>query len=220
MIERCSTTRPRPRGGSIARIPRDLETIVLKAIAKEPGDRYATALAMAEDLERFLDDRRSWRGGARRSNRVGDGAAAIRSWWRRWSPPRRPRSPWPSRRPRWPGSSASSATRSPTIWRDAPLRGARATPRIDGRREELVESLTDRARVMRLSRQAGQRFEGLAALWRAAEIARELGLARKRLDPIRDEAIACLALPDVRPEPGGRVVRRPAGPSRSHSTPP
>jgi WD40 repeat protein/serine/threonine protein kinase len=46
---------PRPRSID-PRVPRDLETIVLKAIEKEPGDRYATAEAMAEDLRRFLDD--------------------------------------------------------------------------------------------------------------------------------------------------------------------
>src|SRR5262249_31974905 len=46
---------PRPRSID-PRIPRDLETIVLKAIEKDPGDRYATADAMAEDLRRFLDD--------------------------------------------------------------------------------------------------------------------------------------------------------------------
>lgn len=34
-------------------IPRDLETIVLKAIAKEPERRYATAQALADDLRRF-----------------------------------------------------------------------------------------------------------------------------------------------------------------------
>ena len=46
---------PRPRSID-PRVPRDLETIVLKAIEKDPGDRYATAEAMAEDLRRFLDD--------------------------------------------------------------------------------------------------------------------------------------------------------------------
>jgi serine/threonine protein kinase len=46
---------PRPRSLD-PRIPRDLETIVLKAIEKQAGDRYATAEAMAEDLRRFLDD--------------------------------------------------------------------------------------------------------------------------------------------------------------------
>jgi serine/threonine-protein kinase len=35
----------------------DLDTIVLKALAKEPGARYGTALAFAEDLQRYLDGR-------------------------------------------------------------------------------------------------------------------------------------------------------------------
>jgi eukaryotic-like serine/threonine-protein kinase len=39
------------------KVPRDLETIVVKAISKEPGDRYATADALAADLENFLADK-------------------------------------------------------------------------------------------------------------------------------------------------------------------
>jgi WD40 repeat protein len=46
---------PRPRSLD-SRIPRDLETIVTKAIDKEPARRYATADALAEDLRRFLVD--------------------------------------------------------------------------------------------------------------------------------------------------------------------
>ena len=38
------------------RIPRDLETIVQKAMAKEPEARYVSAAALAEDLRRFLGD--------------------------------------------------------------------------------------------------------------------------------------------------------------------
>jgi hypothetical protein len=45
---------PRTHDGDL---PRELETIVLKAIAKSPAERYATAQALADDLERWLDDR-------------------------------------------------------------------------------------------------------------------------------------------------------------------
>jgi serine/threonine protein kinase/WD40 repeat protein len=40
-----------------AEIPRNLETIVLKAMAKEREDRYATARELADDLKRVLEER-------------------------------------------------------------------------------------------------------------------------------------------------------------------
>src|SRR5262249_4027539 len=47
---------PRPRQVDPL-IARDLETVVLKAMAKEPADRYGTASELAEDLRRYLADR-------------------------------------------------------------------------------------------------------------------------------------------------------------------
>jgi tetratricopeptide (TPR) repeat protein len=38
-------------------VPRDLETIIMKAICKEPSNRYATAQELADDLTRFCEDR-------------------------------------------------------------------------------------------------------------------------------------------------------------------
>jgi tetratricopeptide (TPR) repeat protein len=45
---------PRPPRQFDDRTPRDLETICLKALAKEPAGRYATAAELAADLRRFL----------------------------------------------------------------------------------------------------------------------------------------------------------------------
>jgi serine/threonine protein kinase len=67
-------------------VPRDLETVILKATAADPGHRYATASAFAEDLQRFLDDRpvlarraSALRRGARwcRRNRLVAGLAIV-----------------------------------------------------------------------------------------------------------------------------------------------
>jgi serine/threonine protein kinase len=41
-------------------LPAELETIVLKAIEKNPADRYATAQDLADDLRRFLEDKPIW----------------------------------------------------------------------------------------------------------------------------------------------------------------
>ncbi len=41
----------------IRQLPKDLQTILMKATARERDSRYASAAAMAEDLQRFLEHR-------------------------------------------------------------------------------------------------------------------------------------------------------------------
>jgi serine/threonine protein kinase len=53
-IERDEPRRPRLLNRVL---PPDLETILLKAMAKEAAERYATAQELADDLRRFLEDR-------------------------------------------------------------------------------------------------------------------------------------------------------------------
>ena len=48
------TQDPLPPSKLRGRLPRDLETICLKCLHKQPQSRYATALALAQDLRRFL----------------------------------------------------------------------------------------------------------------------------------------------------------------------
>ncbi len=56
LIERIKTEEPVHPRLIDSRIPRDLETIVLKAIEKDPRARYQSVEAMGEDLRRFLAD--------------------------------------------------------------------------------------------------------------------------------------------------------------------
>jgi formylglycine-generating enzyme required for sulfatase activity/tRNA A-37 threonylcarbamoyl transferase component Bud32 len=85
-LQQVLTREPeRPRAID-AGVPRDVETIALKCLAKEPGNRYATASELAADLRAYLDGRpiaarpvgtaeRAWKWVRR--NRVVTGAAAA-----------------------------------------------------------------------------------------------------------------------------------------------
>jgi serine/threonine protein kinase/WD40 repeat protein len=182
---------PRPCRGD-RRIPRDLETIVLKAMARDPAERYARAEALADDLRRFLADRPIQ---ARRSS----AAERFRRWCRRN-----------------PVVATLSGTVAALLLVLA-VGSTVATLRLSEQREDLRDQLgrTQRAeregqeklfqarlaqaRAARFSGQVGQRFASLEALAEAARIAHDLEMPEERLLELRNEAVACLALADLRP---------------------
>ena len=67
LMRQIQETEPRPLRERNPEFPRDLETIIHKAMTREPSGRYATAAEMAEDLRRFLEGEPIL---ARRSGRI------------------------------------------------------------------------------------------------------------------------------------------------------
>jgi serine/threonine protein kinase/WD40 repeat protein len=165
-------------------IPRDLETIVLKAIAKNPADRFSTAGEMARELGRFADGRPI------HSRR----ASAPERLWR-----------WSRRNPAVALLTLLAAILTTVLaigstaaaWkfreqRDAVQREQQNT------QAKLGESLLLQARAMRYSGQPGRRAGALDILTKAAVIARDRGAPRDHIGKLRDEVIATLAEVDER----------------------
>lgn len=149
-------------------IDRDLETICLKCLSKDPQARYASADALADDLERWL--------------RCEPISARPGTGWERLVK-------WVSRRPRVAGllaltcvSLVAGATGMAWQWREAIRARIIATDR-------LWDSYLAQARAHRWSGRPGRRFESLVAISNAAAIRPSLEL--------RNEAIACLGLMDL-----------------------
>jgi serine/threonine protein kinase len=57
LLRQIAFEEPRPPRRQNKAIPADLETILLKAMAKNPEERYTTAQEMADDLKRFLEQK-------------------------------------------------------------------------------------------------------------------------------------------------------------------
>jgi serine/threonine protein kinase len=56
LLRRVAEEEPRPPRSADPAIPVELEVVVLKCLAKDPAERYASARELAEDLQRFLGD--------------------------------------------------------------------------------------------------------------------------------------------------------------------
>jgi serine/threonine protein kinase/tetratricopeptide (TPR) repeat protein len=57
LLRQIAFDEPRPPRRVNAAVPAELETIVLKALAKVPAERYLTAQELADDLRRYLEDK-------------------------------------------------------------------------------------------------------------------------------------------------------------------
>jgi eukaryotic-like serine/threonine-protein kinase len=199
LIHQIENDPPRQLDG---KVPRDLETIVLKALAKDPRDRFGSALELAAELRLFVDNRPI------QSRPI----PQYQQFWR-----------WCRRNPWLATANVTAAvlttvlaivsTVAAFIYRDRNHRAVADNQRIErannDAREQLFGAFEARARAGRFSRRMGQRFDGLSALTKAASIGRDLNLPRERIDALRDEAIACLALPDLKPI--GRDIPLPQG---------
>jgi WD40 repeat protein len=177
LVKQVLHDEPPPPSAVEPRVPRDLETIVLKAMAKEPTRRYQSAAELADDLGRFLADEPLR---ARRATALERG--------RRWC----------RRNPVVAALTAAvvalaAAVAAVAVVDDVHLRREQAATR-----RRLYESLVAEARSTRLSRRAGQRYDALRALEAAARLAREMNLPPEDFVELRNEAVACLALPDLR----------------------
>ena len=57
LLRRIADEEPQSPRNLNSSIPRELETVILKAMAKEPTGRYQTARELADDLKRILEDK-------------------------------------------------------------------------------------------------------------------------------------------------------------------
>jgi len=198
LIDRIAHQPPVPLRQHDRRIPRDLETLVQKALAKDPKDRFANAAELGDELRRHLESRPI------RSRPVGH----VERLWR-----------WSRRNPALAALIALGATLTAILvivstvaaWT---YHGQRNELRFEQRRTQasltraehaehearlaLGRSLVSEGAALERTGLIGQRFESLDRLARAAKVLGTDPEGRKRLPEIRNLAIAAVGLADLR----------------------
>jgi serine/threonine protein kinase/WD40 repeat protein/Flp pilus assembly protein TadD len=191
LIDQIAHQAPAPLRQHDRRIPRDLETIVMKALSKEPKDRCDKAGELRDELRRFLEGRPTR--------------------WRRVRPVEQFRR-WCKRNPVVAGLNALAASLTIAIaivstvaaYRNGRLATQLAASNIEANdnliqaKKNLIEAHTTEAEARRVSRRVGQRFEALDAIERAMQQATTVGITEAERFRLRNEAIAAMALPDLR----------------------
>ena len=201
LIERIGNDAPAPPRQLERNIPRDLETIVLKALANDPHDRFGSAGDVAAELRRFIEGRPI------RSRPV----SSVERFWRLCK-----REPWLA------GANIAAGILMIVLAASAFVsrkqaealtveRGRSDTAALEAR-SSAVDAYTAQARAGRFSGRHGQRFETLKAVSQAIKLLGGLPPrpdSTSRRESLRDLAIAALALPDL--EPTSRVIHQPPG---------
>jgi WD40 repeat protein len=174
------------------RAPRDLVTICEKCLSKEPTRRYASAGALASDLERFLADRPIQ---ARRTGSL------ERGW--RWC--------WRNPALALMGAVVGvllltvafvSSVSSVRLAAELKQRKEAQTAEHEARKSErrhLWDAYLAEVNARTASRKLGHRFASLETVERASMLLDKIGRTPERERQLRNAAIAALALPDLRP---------------------